>query len=277
MVIILSVLLAINITALVCVLIYRSVTQDQAAEVTVPNNIISPYADGATSATYQDDKTEGSAGGDGAARSVGSTRGGISAHETDNAAGDGTQQVISSEERKKAAVISLYRNHAEDNQPFQTSNMFPGDVETKYYCVKISHSGDVIVCYRADVRPGYEKLSEALRCRIVLMTTGKTLYDGLMKDMPQSLNYGIKADAETQSELYYAVTVYLDTGAGNEYQNKELAADFRWWVKDTGNLEPIPTGDNSHIFLWIGISSVALFIILFLVKKRRKEEGENDR
>ena len=183
--------------------------------------------------------------------------------------------MLLSESSKKAAVISLYRKHAEDNQPFQVGNMFPGDAETKYYCVKISHSGDVIVRYHADIRSGYEKLAEVLRCRIVLLTTNETLYDGLMRDMPESLNHSVKTDTSTESELYYGITAYLDTSVGNEYQNKDLIADFRWWVQDTGNLDPPQTGDTSNIYLWMCLASGSLLILLFLVRKRRKEECEN--
>ncbi len=153
--------------------------------------------------------------------------------------------------------------------------MFPGDTETKWYCVKISHSGDVIVRYRAEVRPGYEKLAEVLRCRVVLLTTGEMLYDGLMRDMPESLNYSVETDKTTESELYYEITAYLDTSVGNAYQNKDLIADFRWWVQDTANLDSPQTGDDSNIYLWICLASGSLPILLFLVRQRRKEECKN--
>lgn len=129
----------------------------------------------------------------------------------------------------------------------------------------------------ADIRDGYEKLSEVLKCRVVLLTTGQTQYDGLMRDMPESLAYSLSTQEATVSELYYQITVYLDTSVGNEYQNKNLVADFLWWVQETGNLGPSPqTGDRFSIWLYIGLASVSLFMIL-LLKKRRKEDHEHAR
>lgn len=273
-IIILSVLLAVSVAALAGTLIYRSVTHGEPAAVTVPDNIISPDAEGGPSETESTDKTEEYTPENNTNQPSGNAPGELSTYETNSSAGVGVQP-SSSDGQKKAVVISLYRKHAEDNQPFQVGNMFPGDTETKCYCVKISHSGDVIVCYRAEVRPGYEKLSEMLRCRVVLLTTGETLYDGLMRDMPESLNYSVKTDKTTESELYYGITAYLDTGVGNEYQNKDLIADFRWWVQDTGNLDFPQTGDDSNIYLWICLASGSLLILLFLVWQRRKEECEN--
>lgn len=203
---------------------------------------------------------------------------------------------VPSNSEKKAEVISLYQKHAEDNQPFQVGNMFPGDAETRYYCVKISHSGEVVVHYRADIRPGYEKLAEVLKCRIVLLTTGETLYDGFMRDMPKSLDHSVKADTDAGSELYYQITAYLDTSVGNDYQNKDLIADFYWWVQDiqdtqdtqdiqgtestqntqsAGHLNPLQTGDSFNLCLYIAIASGSLLIFLLLWKKIRKEECEN--
>lgn len=273
-IIILSVLLAVSIAALAGTLIYRSVTHGEPAATIVSNNIILPDAEGNPSEVVITNKTEESVLGNSTKLFSGNASGEAAAYKTNSSAGTGVQS-SSSGSKKEAAVLSLYRKHAEDNQPFQAGNMFPGDTETKYYCVKVSHSGDVIVSYRAEVRPGYEKLAEVLRCRVVLLTTGEMLYDGLMQDMPESLNYSVKTDKTTESELYYEITAYLDTSVGNEYQNKDLIADFRWWVQDTGNLDPPQTGDDSNIYLWLCLASGSLMIILILVRKRRKEEYEN--
>ncbi len=272
-IIVLSVLLAISIALLAGSLIYRSVVSGKPAAVTVPDNIITTDAEVSPSEAAATDSKKGFVPKDSTDPSS------INASEAPAYRGSssvgGDVQPSTPDVKRQAAVISLYQKHAEDNQAFQVANMFPGDAETKYYCVKISHSGDVAVHYRAEVRPGYEKLAEVLRCRVFLLTTGETLYDGLMRDMPESLIYSVRTDEATESELYYGITAYLDTGVGNEYQNKDLIADFRWWVQDTGNLEPPHTGDNSNIYLGLGLASVSLLIILFLIKKRRKEGCEN--
>lgn len=260
-IVILSVLLAVSLAALVGTLIYRRAFSKNPATVTVPDNIISPDPTAAPSASAP------------ALESVPVPS--SDAAQTELPTYETTPTTTAAESAKEAAVISLYQKHGTDNKPFQVGNMFPGDVETKYFCVKISHSGDVIVRYHADIRPGYEKLAEVLRCRVVLLTTGETLYDGLMRDMPQSLDHRVTADQSTESELYYEITAYLDTSVGNEYQNKDLIADFRWWVQEEEHLDPPKTGDASNIFLWAGLGAASLLILLFLVGKRRKEEWNN--
>lgn len=171
----------------------------------------------------------------------------------------------------KLPQISLYKRHAEDNEAFRVTNMFPGDAETKYFCVKVSYKGNVIVRYHADIRSGSEKLAEVLKCRIVLLSTGETLYDGLMRDMPDSLEHRLTAESSTSAELYYEITAYLDTGVGNEYMNQSLAADFRWWVEETGNLDSVKTGDVSVIWLWAGLGAAAALLLILLWMKRPKE------
>ncbi len=297
-ILILSVLLAVSVVALAGTLIYRSVKDGGPEGVTVPDNIITPDAVLSASSETASSETEttGETGSEEASADTASPSSDVSDDLSSHEAGSSEASAVSTassaapaptpasassassastENKRKAAVISLYQKHAEDNQPFQASNMFPGDAETKYFCVRISHSGDVVVHYRADVRPGYEKLAEVLRCRVVLMTTGETLYDGLMRDMPESLKHSVETDTSTESELYYGITAYLNTDVGNAYQNQDLIADFRWWVQDTENLDTPPTGDSFRIYLWIALASGSLLILLLLVKKRRREECEN--
>ena len=160
---------------------------------------------------------------------------------------------------RSETTIELYKRHAEDNDPFQVTNMFPGDAETRYYRVRVSHSADVTVHYHATIRPGYEKLAEVMMIRIQLLTTGQTMYEGLMRDMPESLTHKLVSPKSTTDELYYEITAYLDTSVGNDYQNKDLIADFKWWVEETGNLDSPPqTGDTSNILLWAVLAVVRL-------------------
>ena len=138
----------------------------------------------------------------------------------------------------KETVISIYKNHADDSTPFNAPNMFPGDSETKTYLVEVSHRGTVTVRFRADIRPGYEKLAEVMKCRVAVEGVATPLYDGLMIEMPESINYSISSQRGTTTELTYKITVYLDTSVGNEYMNQKLVADFRWWVEESGGDTP---------------------------------------
>ena len=155
--------------------------------------------------------------------------------------------------------------------------MFPGDGETKYYRVQVSYHDAVTVHYHAAVRPGYEKLAEVMRVRVKLLTTGETMYDGLMRDMPESLTHKLAANKSATDELYYEITAYLDTSVGNDYQNKDLIADFSWWVEETENLDSPQTGDSFNLYLWLCIASGSLLLLIFLWRQRKKEDTADER
>ena len=155
--------------------------------------------------------------------------------------------------------------------------MFPGDSETKYFRVSISYKNTVTVHYHADVRAGYEKLAEVLNSKVTLLTTGEVLYDGLMRDMPKSITHKLNSAAGTTDEFCYKVTAYLDTSVGNEYQNKDLIADFRWWVEETDNLEPPPfTGVSSGIVIFAVLAAVSAAVLIILILVRRRKEDDKD-
>lgn len=166
--------------------------------------------------------------------------------------------------------LSLYRRHAKDGTPFQVGNMFPGDTETKSYYITTSYTGVVTVHFHADIRDGYEKLAEVLKCRVALRD-GDVLYDGLMRDMPQSLDHALPRAEKGSATLIYDITTYLDTDVGNEYMSKALCADFNWWVSAdgaSGRLTP-KTGDDSHALVWAALAALSLGGVLLLMKKRR--------
>ncbi len=128
----------------------------------------------------------------------------------------------------KGNVLSIYRNKPEESTPFNVTNMFPGDCETNIYNIRVSYNGPIKVYFTADVRSGYEKLAEVLKCKVVMSGNNTPLYDGLMKEMPD-LEHSLSAVNRTE-DLKYEISVYLDTSVGNDYKNKQLVADFKWWA-----------------------------------------------
>ena len=262
-IIVLACLLGLSLLALGGTLVYNKIANTTPATVTVPDNLITPDED-----TTKPDNSDSQAPDN-------------SDTQTPSSSADASSSAVPTQsttaETKKAATIELYNKQPEENTPFQVGNMFPGDVETKYFRVRISYHDKITVHYRATVRPGYEKLAEVLKVRIKLLTTGETMYDGLMRDMPESLTHKLASKKSATDELYYEITAYLDTSVGNDYQNKDLIADFRWWVEETGNLEPSPkTGDTSNILLWAVLAACSgSMMILLLVTRRRKEDEEN--
>jgi LPXTG-motif cell wall-anchored protein len=265
-IIVLAVLLALSLAALAVTLIYNSLHDDTHATVTVPDNLITPESDASGDETSA--PTEGtSESGDGET-SADKTNG------TDQAEASASAQSTAAE-AQKATSIKLFSKRPEENTPFQVGNMFPGDGETKYYRVQVSYHDAVTVHYHATVRPGYEKLAEVMRVRVKLLTTGETMYDGLMRDMPESLTHKLASNKSTTDELYYEITAYLDTSVGNDYQNKDLIADFSWWVEETENLDSPQTGDTSNIPLWAVLAgcSGSMMILLLVVRRRKEDKG----
>lgn len=189
-------------------------------------------------------------------------------------------------------VLKLYRYRAEDSTPFELGNMFPGDSFTKSYFVQISYRGQLTLHFTAKVRSGYEKLAEVLKCRIAIRG-GDELYNGLIKDVPAQIDHILPQSRGTKAEVVYDITAYLDTSVGNEYMNKELFADFRWWVEaeeggyyEDDNKNPAggeliffpTTGDNTFDALMIAAVCVILAAaMLILIKKRNKKEGNYER
>ena len=244
-IIILAILLGLSLSALGGILIHNKLSAEKTVSVEVPDNLITPDA----------------------------PSGGDSASGADGAA----QPAENSEEKaEKAAAIELYNKQPEENSPFAVSNMFPGDRETKYFRVRVSYHGKISVHYNVAVRPGYEKLAEVLKLRVKLLLTGETVYDGTIADMPESITYEMASAKSTVGELYYEITAYLDTSVGNDYQNKDLIADFKWWVEETGNLDDSPkTGDDFNVRLFALLAVCSGAAILLLLVRRRKEEKEN--
>ena len=264
-IIILAILLGLSLLALGGTVIYNKIANNTPATVTVPDNLITPDED----ATKPDSSESNSQAPD------------SSDTQTPSSSADASSSAVPTQsttaEAKKAATIELYNKQPEENTPFHVGNMFPGDAEIKYFCVRVSYHDKITVHYKATVRPGYEKLAEVLKVRVKLLSTGEMLYDGLMRDMPESLTHKLASKKSTTDELYYEITAYLDTSVGNDYQNKDLIADFKWWVEETGNLADSPkTGDTSNILLWAVLAAGSLSLIIILhVTRRRKEDEEN--
>ena len=267
-IIVLAVLLALGLMALAGTILYNYWNRPTAT-VSVPDNLItSETAATATTAAASDSTRDHAAD---ASRDTATTA--IAAPAVATAA----QNTAAQQETKRAINLALYNKQPEENTPFAVGNMFPGDAETKYYRVQVSYRDTVTVHYHADIRPGYDKLAEVLKVKITLLSDNQTLYDGLMRDMPESLTHRLTTKDSTTDELYYEVTAYLDTSVGNEYQNKDLVADFRWWVegKDTDRLEPSPvTGDFRRLLPWVLLlaASGTACVVLLVVRKRREEE-----
>ncbi len=263
-VIVMSVLLAISVLSLVGVVVYGQFKDRAMGSSKAPGNELHPQLTATRMMATRMPMSSVSFMSQTGTAAIGS---GVTVVATDAT----TNADIPSDVTGEAYGIFLHKKNAGDNVAFRMPNMFPGDSETKYYGVEISYRNEVTVRFTIDIDEGCEKMAEVLKCKIVLLTTGEELYDGLMRDVPESLNHTISSEKATTDELYYGITAYLDTSVGNEYQGVSLTADFRWWVDEVENLEPAPpTGDNIVIAV-VSVSAVLLLLLIVMMRRRRKK------
>ena len=185
---------------------------------------------------------------------------------------------------EQSPSIELYSGQPSENAPFKAGNMLPGDSETKFFRVRVSHGDTVAVHCALSVRLGYEKLAEVMRVRVALPATGEVLYDGLLRDASdvpaqQLASVGTAA----QDELQYEVTAYLGTSVGNDYQDLDLVADIDWWVDDEGSLVPpddgtpasllralVKTGDLAPILVGVFVAAAVAALVAFTISRKRR-------
>lgn len=263
-IVMLAILLAINMTALAGILIYRAFHRDKTEEIVIKDNYIfsSQKDQGEEKEAESEEETENE-------KSEKTVESGIPS--TPVGPAEITERTVN------AVKLSLYQDQSTDNSPFNVSNMFPGDSVEKFYKISVSYEKSVKVRFRVDVRPGYEKLAEVLRCEIATDRNG-VLFDGMMKDASSGFETLLSSASETTENVVYTVRVSLDTSVGNEYQEKNLIADFIWWVDEIENLTPPQTGVDSHVVLWgvLSLGSGVLILLLLLAGKRRREEEETN-
>lgn len=172
-------------------------------------------------------------------------------------------------------ILDIHKYNSNDNKKMNIKNMFPGDVETKYYCVRVSYKNNITLKYSANIVSKYKELANVLRIKIIV-DDDKVLYDGLLKNIPMSIDYNISSNNSTIEEIYYKIVVSLDNTIGNEYQSKEMMVDFNWWVDDELEYIVNPQTRNSILFFVItaSISLIAIVIILSIIWKERKNNCE---
>ncbi len=152
--------------------------------------------------------------------------------------------------------------------------MLPGDSEAKSFRVRVAHQGKVTVHCKAVVRDGYEKLAEVMKAKVALPDTGEIVYDGLMRDMPDSVARELDSSSRVTDELRYEITAYLETSVGNEYQNLDLIADITWWVDEASNLAPLAkTGDGTDYLLWICLAAACAAAVALVASFMRKRSA----
>lgn len=184
------------------------------------------------------------------------------------------------------ATVEFKGNHA----AMTASGMLPGDSEEKTFTVTVKHRKTATVHFEArlandsviDGTTG-RKLSDGMNIKVVQGTD--TLYNGSIAGLTTATPrpaVDVEVPGSRTADLPYTITVSLPTSAGNEFQNKTLTIDLKWWlVSDEGGgggggtiiVKPPKTGDDFSPFLMGGAALVSLSLLAVLVLRRRK--GEN--
>lgn len=262
-IIILVVLLVLSAGGLAARYIYLVYFAPTQATATVPDNLIGEKGSQSEENVTSDSSSKSS---DPVAA------GHVSNQTTDSSSGSASRTET---DKPTAAKLELYRGQPSDNRRFEVGNMLPGDVETKYFCVKAYHDKDIDLFFKADVTEQTKNLGDILHIKVTHLETDKVLCDAPFAEMDgKEFSELLKANNEKATTAYYRIDVSLDTSVGNEYQAAMLKADFKWYVKDEGGLTPPQTGDNTNITLWIVLAGSSFLLMLLLLLGRRRKEAE---
>ncbi len=183
------------------------------------------------------------------------------------------------------ATVEFKGNHA----AMTASGMLPGDSEEKTFTVTVKHRKTATVHFEAklandsviDATTG-RKLSDGMNIKVVQGTD--TLYNGSIAGLTTATPrpaVDVEVPGSRTADLPYTITVSLPTSAGNEFQNKTLTIDLKWWlVSDEGGggggtiiVDSSKTGDDFSLPLMGGAALVSLSLLAVLLLRRRK--GEN--
>lgn len=176
-----------------------------------------------------------------------------------------------------------------DHAAMTASGMLPGDSEEKTFTVTVKHRKTATVHFEArlandsviDDTTG-RKLFDGMNIKVVQGTD--TLYNGSIAGLTTATPrpaVDVEVAGSRTTDLPYTITVSLPTSAGNEFQNKTLTIDLKWWlVSDEGGggggtiiVNPPKTGDDFSLPLMGGAALVSLSLLAVLLLRRRK--GEN--
>lgn len=213
--------------------------------------------------------------------------------------------IVSAAPQDDSPSLELYKKHENDNEPFQVSNMVPGDKVSQDFIVRIHHKDQVTLYFKGLITKQSKDLGDVLQVRVTDKNSGKTICQGTFNTINnKEYSQEIAQSGSGQTDVTYQVDAWLDTSVGNAYQKAFLDADFQWYVKDDGNTEPTQpsdnpttptdptkpsqsgggsgsgshggltarTGDTAHIVLWCVFAICALAIIILLIKSRRDKK-----
>lgn len=137
------------------------------------------------------------------------------------------------------ADLEFNNSNAEENIPFDVEGMNGGDSKSTLYRIIAKYNSDFILKYDMTIREDeeFQKLAEIMKIKVELIgAVGDILlYDGLLSDM-SAAEINLSANAETQTEYLFRITIYLDAPLGEQYYGQKLIADMSWWIEEQDNI-----------------------------------------
>lgn len=163
------------------------------------------------------------------------------------------------------------------------AGMLPGDSVEKAYTVSVKYSEPVKLHFGAALRTNGSADSQLLAegLLITVYRDGELLYDGTVAGLAESqqAQEGLEILEPSPTKLTYTIKVTLPTSAGNEYQDKTVTVDLKWWLTSDsgggshpggGEVIVVPkTGDDFPMELMIGAAALALVLLAVLLGRRR--------
>ena len=264
-IVILAVLLVISAGGLAARYVYLHFFAPAQSTVTVPDNLI-----GEENSESQKKPAENSS-----QSEITPLPDGESVSGQTDVAGNSSKNGNPTADKPIAVKLELYEGRPGANQRFEVKNMFPGDTETKYFCVKAHHDADLELFFRTKITGQTKNLGDVLHIKVTHLETGKVLCDAPFAEIDgKEFSELLKKNAAGETTAYYQIDVSLDTSVGNEYQAAELKTDFAWYVKDEGGLTPPQTGDTTNLILWITLAASSLLLLVLLWKRRKEARHE---
>lgn len=162
------------------------------------------------------------------------------------------------------------------------TGMLPGDSKQETYTVSVKYGEPVKLHFGATLRTNGSADSQLLAegLLVTVYRDGELLYDGTVAGLAESqqAQEGLEILEPSPTKLTYTIKVTLPTSAGNEYQDKTVTVDLKWWLtSDSGGSHPgggevivVPkTGDDFPMELMIGAAALALVLLVVLLGRRR--------
>lgn len=124
----------------------------------------------------------------------------------------------------KDEVIALSEQTETVNKTFKVENMFPGDSKSQTYKVEILDKEVEYITFLAEVASETAPLTDFTIITLTVDDATHPYFRGTVNDMDEG---GVVIPVDGES-MEFHVTVTLDTSAGNECQNGEIALNLSW-------------------------------------------------